>query len=162
MGEGPQVERCIGPTFRSGDLGEGWVAELKTKQTAASVEAFLAAIPDSQRRDDALAVAAIMKAATRTEPRMWGGSIVGYGEQHYKYASGREGDWFRGGFSPRKEALSVYITSSFDEYPDIMSRLGKYKTGTSRLHIKRLAEVDTKALRALITRALKAPLPGKK
>jgi len=83
------------------------MAEWKTKESKSSVAAFLAAIPDPQRRDDALAVAAMMKAATKTEPRMWGTSIVGYGAQHYKYESGREGDWFRIGFSPRKDALTV-------------------------------------------------------
>jgi len=138
------------------------MAELKTKENKASVPAFLAGIPDAQRRDDALAVAAMMKAATKAEPRMWGTAIVGYGSQHYKYASGREGDWFRIGFSPRKDALTVYITSSFAQYPELMAKLGKYKTGTSCLHIKRLADVDAKVLKQLITRSLRAPLPGAK
>ena len=109
------------------------MAELKTKQNQASVAAFLAAMPDRQRREDALAIAAMMKAATRTEPRMWGTSIVGYGAQRYKYASGREGDWFRIGFSLRKDALTIYITSSFEQYPEIMAKLGKYKTGKACL-----------------------------
>ncbi len=136
------------------------MAELKTKEHKASVAAFLAAIPDPQRRDDALAVAAMMKAAMKTEPRMWGTSIVGYGAQHYKYESGREGDWFRIGFSPRKDALTVYITSSFEQYPELMAKLGKYKTGKSCLHIKRLSDVDEKVLKQLIIRAVTAPLPG--
>lgn len=136
------------------------MAELKTKENNASVSAFLKAIPDKQRRADALAVAGMMKAVTKATPKMWGTSIVGYGSQHYKYASGREGDWFRTGFSPRKDALTLYITSSFEQYPDLMAKLGKYKTGTSCLHIKRLSDVDTRVLKQLIARSLEAPLPG--
>ena len=138
------------------------MAELKTKESNASVPAFLAGIAEPQRRDDALAVAAMMKAATKSEPRMWGASIVGYGSQHYKYESGREGDWFRLGFSPRKDALTVYITSSFEQYPELMAKLGKYTIGKSCLHIKRLTDVDAKVLKQLIARSLKAPLPGEK
>ena len=138
------------------------MAELKTKETKASVSAFLASIPDAQLREDALKVAAMMKALTKAEPKMWGTAIVGYGSQHYKYASGREGDWFKIGFAPRKSALTVYITSSYEQYPELMAKLGKYKTGMSCLHIKRLADVDTAVLKQLLTRALKAPLPGKK
>ena len=93
---------------------------------------------------------------------MWGTAIVGYGSQHYKYASGREGEWFRIGFAPRKSALTVYITSSYEQYPELMAKLGKYKTGMSCLHLKRLADVDTTVLKQLLTRALKAPLPGEK
>lgn len=138
------------------------MADLKTKANNASVPAFLAAIPDAQRREDALKVAAMMKALTKAEPKMWGTSIVGYGSQHYKYASGREGEWFRIGFAPRKSALTVYITSSYAQYPELMAKLGKYKTGMSCLHLKRLADVDTTVLKQLLTRALKAPLPGEK
>lgn len=138
------------------------MAELKTKETKASVAAFLAAIPDPQRREDAQAVAAMMKAATKAEPRMWGTGIVGFGAQHYKYASGREGDWFKVGFAPRKDALTLYITSSFEQYPELMTKLGKYKTGKSCLHMKRLADVDVKVLKQLITHSLETPLPGGK
>jgi hypothetical protein len=138
------------------------MAELKTKKTTASVPAFLAAIADPQRRADAKKVAAMMKAATGTTPKMWGTSIVGYGSQHYKYASGREGDWPRIAFSPRKDALTLYITSSFEQYSELMARLGKFKTGKSCLHIKRLTDIDTTVLKQLLTRALKAPLPGEK
>ena len=138
------------------------MAELKTKENNASVAAFLAAIPDAQRREDALKVAAMMKAVTKTKPKMWGAAIVGYGSQHYKYASGREGDWPRIAFSPRKDALTLYITSSFGQYSELMARLGKYKTGKSCLYIKRLTDVDATVLKQLLTRALKAPLPGGK
>ena len=136
------------------------MAELKTKQTRASVSAFLKAIKDPQRRQDAIAVAEMMEAVTKAEPKMWGKSVVGYGSQHYQYASGREGDWFRTGFSPRKDSLTLYITSSFEQYPDLMEKLGKYTTGVSCLHIKRLSDVDRKVLKELIKRSLKSPLPG--
>jgi hypothetical protein len=135
------------------------MAELKTKETNASVSAFLDSIPDEQRRADAKAIAKMMETATKTKPKLWGSNIVGFGTQHYKYASGREGDWFRTGFSPRKDRLTVYITSSFEQYPDLMQKLGKYKTGLACLHIKQLTDVDVKVLNQLITRSLKHPLP---
>jgi hypothetical protein len=136
------------------------MVELKTKKTDASVSAFLDSIADPQRRKDARAVAAMLKAATRSAPRMWGTSIVGFGSQHYRYASGREGDWFRAGFSPRKDRLTVYITSSFERHPELMAKLGKYQTGKSCLHLRKLADVDQKVLRQLIAASLKTPLPG--
>ena len=136
------------------------MAELKTKASNASVTAFLKSIADPQRRQDAMAVATMMESITRTKPTMWGTNIVGFGTQHYKYTSGREGDWFRTGFSPRKDSLTLYITSSFDQYPDLMEKLGKYKTGVACLHIKKLSDVDQKVLKQLIARSLKRPLPG--
>ena len=136
------------------------MAALKTKENTASVPAFLASIADRQQREDAMAVAKMMASVTKAKPKMWGTSIVGYGSQHYKYASGREGDWFRAGFAPRKGNLTVYITSAFEQYPDLMKKLGRYKTGKSCLHIKRLADVDMKVLKELIARSLKNPLPG--
>jgi hypothetical protein len=135
------------------------MAELKTKETNASVAAFLDSIPDEQRRADAKAIAKMMETATKTKAKLWGSNIVGFGTQHYKYASGREGDWFRTGFSPRKDRLTVYITSSFEQYPDLMQKLGKYKTGVACLHIKKLTDVDVKVLNELIRRSLKHPLP---
>ena len=133
---------------------------MKTRETTASVSAFLKAIPDPQRRKDAAAVATMMKAATKTSPKMWGTAVVGFGTQHYKYASGREGDCFRVGFAPRKDRLTIYITSSFEQHPDLMEKLGRYKTGIACLHIKRLADVDAKVLNQLIVRSLRSPLPG--
>jgi len=136
------------------------MAELKTKENDASVSAFIDSIADAQRREDARTVAAMMKAATRSVPRMWGTSIVGFGAQHYRYASGREGDWFRAGFSPRKDSLTLYITSGLERHRDLMGRLGKYKTGKACLYIRKLADVDQKVLKQLITESLKHPLPG--
>ena len=135
------------------------MAELKTKENDANVSAFLATIEDEQRRNDAEAIAAMMASVTRLPARMWGSSIVGYGSQHYKYPTGREGDWFRTGFSPRKGSRTVYINSGFARHPELMAKLGTYTTGVSCLYIKRLADVDQKVLRQLVAQSLKSPLP---
>lgn len=129
------------------------MAELKTRPTDQSVAAFLDAIPDAGRRQDALAVRDMMREVTGAEPRMWGDSIVGFGDYHYKYASGREGDWFRVGFSPRKQNLTLYLTYGYEQHADVLARLGKYKTGKACLYINRLRDVDMAALRELVERA---------
>jgi hypothetical protein len=132
------------------------MAELKTKKTQASVAAFLNAIDDDQKRKDSKAVAKIMKEITGKSPKMWGTSIVGYGSYHYKYASGQKGDWPLTGFSPRKQALTLYIMSGFKEYKPLLKKLGKHKTGKACLYIKKLEDVDEKVLRELIKRSVKA------
>lgn len=124
---------------------------LKTQPTGASVEAFLKKATEGDRREDCRALIRLMKGITRKEPQMWGTSIVGFGSYHYKYASGREGDWMLTGFSPRKRDLTLYIMSGFSRYPDLMAKLGKHKTGVSCLYIKQLADVDRKVLKELIT-----------
>lgn len=134
--------------------------ERKTTKNDASVSAFLNAITDPQRRQDARAVAAMLASVTKEKPKMWGSSIVGYGTQHYKYASGREGDWFRAGFSPRKGSLTIYVTSGFDRHKSLMAKLGKYTTGVSCLYLKKLSDVDQQVLEQLVTESLKTPLPG--
>lgn len=126
------------------------MAELKTKPTHESVEAFLQGISAPQRRQECLRLVELMKHATGSEPRMWGAGMVGFGQYHYRYESGREGDWFVTGFSPRKSALTLYIMAGFDRYDGIMERLGKYKTGKSCLYIKRLEDIDLDVLRELI------------
>ena len=131
------------------------MAELKTKKNDASVLDFLNAVENEQRRTDALRVDAIMRELTGEEPKMWGTSIVGYGDYHYTYASGREGDWMQVGFSPRKASLSLYIMSGFKGHDDILSRLGKFKTGKGCLYVNKLADVDESVLRELITASLK-------
>ena len=131
------------------------MAELKTKETTESVSAFLDKIADKGRREDCLAVLDIMRAVTKEEPRRWGTSIVGFGRYHYKYASGREGEWMITGFSPRKGDLTLYIMGGFDKFSDLMKSLGKYKTGKSCLYIKRLADVDIKVLRKLVGESVK-------
>ncbi len=126
------------------------MAENKTRPTSASVTAFMSTIDDRQMRADAKKVAAMMRRATGKRARMWGPSIVGYGSYHYRYASGREGDFMITGFSPRKQALTIYIMPGFSRFRDLMSKLGKYKTGKSCLYIRRLADVDETVLERLI------------
>ena len=95
-----------------------------------------------------------MKEITGEEPKMWGTSIVGFGNFHYRYDSGREGDWFLAGFSPRKQSLTLYIMSGFSEYEELMQQLGKYKTGKSCLYVKRLGDIDEGILKELISQSI--------
>jgi hypothetical protein len=132
------------------------MAENKTIENKASVSAFLNSIDDPRRRSDAKKVAAIMRRVTGKPPRIWGTSIVGYGKYHYKYASGREGDFMLVGFSPRKQSLAVYIMPGFEEFQALMKKLGKYKTGKACLNIKNLEDVDLTVLEKLIERSVKA------
>ena len=125
------------------------MAELKTRKNDLSVDDFMAGM-EEKRRADCLAVLAMMKEITGEQPAMWGTSIVGFGNYHYKYASGREGDWFLCGFSPRKQSLTLYIMAGFSDYDALLNKLGKYKTGKSCLYINRLADVDLPTLRTLI------------
>ena len=130
------------------------MAELKTKVNDASVEAFLNQIEHETKRQDAFVVLDLMKAATGAEPKMWGSSIIGFGDSHYKYASGREGDWFLTGFSPRKQNLTLYISGGFDQVGDLLKALGKHKTGKGCLYINQLKEIDLATLRTLIQRSV--------
>ena len=126
------------------------MAEMKTQKNNASVEDFLNGVTDEKRREDSFGVLELMREVTGEEPAMWGTSIVGFGSYHYKYASGREGDWPLAGFSPRKRDLSLYIMAGFERYPELMSSLGKHKTGKSCLYIKRLDDVDQAVLKELV------------
>jgi hypothetical protein len=131
------------------------MAELKTKPRHASVRKFLESVDNEKRRADSFEVLEIMKQITGEEPKMWGPSIVGFGTYHYKYASGREGDWMVTGFSPRKQALTLYIMAGFSRYDELMSKLGKYKTGKSCLYINKLEEVHMPTLKRLIRESVK-------
>jgi len=131
------------------------MAELKTKVNNASVGKFLKSVKDEQVREDCYKILDIMQKATKAEPKMWGTSIIGFGSYHYKYASGREGDWMLTGFSPRKQNLTLYIMPGFDEYEDLLKKLGKHTTGKSCLYIKKLADVDTKVLKELVAKSVK-------
>jgi len=131
------------------------MAEPKTKPTKASVKEFLSQIPDKERREDCFAVAKIMEEITGDKPKMWGPSIVGFGTYHYKYASGREGDWPVTGFSPRKKDLTLYIMMGFRKHADLMEKLGKHSTGKSCLYIKRLSDIHVPTLKKLIKSSLK-------
>ena len=124
----------------------------KTQPTAGSVEDFLAAVTPDGRRADATAVAALMTRLSGEPPRMWGPGIVGFGERHYKYESGREGSTLEIGFAPRKEALALYGMGVQDS--PLLAGLGKFTTGKGCLYIKRLADIDVAVLEALIVRAL--------
>lgn len=131
------------------------MAENKTQPTKASVTDFIRAIDDPAKRADARKVAAMMRKATGKRARMWGPSIVGFGTYHYKYASGREGDFMITGFSPRKQALTVYVMAGFSKHDALMRKLGKYRTGKSCLYIKRLSDVDEAVLQQLIDESVK-------
>ena len=131
------------------------MAELKTKATNASVSKFLDGVKDDERREDCLTVAEMMKKATGQDAKMWGPSIIGFGEMRYKYASGRELDWFIAGFSPRKNDLTLYIMPGVERYQHLLQSLGKYKTGKSCLYIKRLSDVDQSVLRQIVEASVK-------
>lgn len=126
------------------------MADQKTKPTEVSVDSFIDSVPDEQRRNDSRVVLEMMRRITGEEPTMWGPTMVGFGSYHYKYESGREGDSFITGFSPRKNALTLYIMPGFERYDDLMSRLGKYKTGKSCLYLKKLSDVDPYVLEELV------------
>ena len=131
------------------------MAEAKTKPTNQSVKEFLNQISDPERRADCFAVAKMMEELTGEKPKMWGPSIVGFGTQHYKYASGREGDWPVAAFSPRKKDLTVYLNIGFDKNHELMDKLGKHSVGKSCLYIKRLSEIHMPTLRKLIKESIK-------
>jgi hypothetical protein len=126
------------------------VAELKTKRNRKSVKKFLDGVEQEGRRGDARKATALMEEATGEKAEMWGDNIVGFGTYRYKYESGREGEWFLTGFSPRKANLTLYIMSGFSRYQELLGRLGKHKTGKSCLYINRLEDIDIKVLRRLV------------
>ena len=130
------------------------MAENKTVKTRASVDEFMEAVENKRRREDGLVLMEMMRDVTGLEPEMWGPSIVGFGSYHYKYDSGREGDMPLTGFSPRNRSLSLYIMSGFDEYDELMSKLGKHRKGASCLYINKLADVDMGVLRELVTQSV--------
>ena len=131
------------------------MADLKTKVNDASVDEFLEGFPEDKRKD-CYAILEMMKTVTNNEPKMWGTSIIGFGDYHYEYKSGREGDFFLAGFSPRKQNLTLYIHSGFDEYSNLLKRLGKYKTGKACLYIKKLADVDMQVLQEIVAKSVTA------
>jgi hypothetical protein len=130
----------------------------KTVSNDQSVEQFLNAVTDEQKRKDSFTIVGLMQQITGLEPQMWGSSIIGFGSQHYKYDSGREGDMPRVGFSPRKQNLTLYITDRFEHYDDLFKQLGKHTTGKSCLYIKRLNDIDMPTLKTLIEASFKDSL----
>ena len=127
------------------------MAELKTKENTASVQQFIDSLQDSSRKKDCLQARKIMSAITGKRARMWGDSIVGFGRYHYKYASGREGDFFVTGFSPRKQNFTIYIMPGYTDYQHLLKKIGKHKLGKSCLYVKRLEDIDVEVLKELIT-----------
>ena len=128
------------------------MAEQKTKPTAETFDQFLARAVDPSRHADCRAVAAMMERATGEKPVMWG-SIVGFGKYRYKYASGHGGEWPRVGFSPRRKDLTIYIMPGVDAFPELLTKLGRHKTGKSCLYLRSLGDVDSKVLETLIHEA---------
>ena len=135
--------------------------EIKTKVTDASVEKFLNSVEDEGQRADAFRVLEMMKRLTGEDPKMWGASIVGFGEHVYRSpATGREVDWMKIGFSPRKANLTLYILNQTTEQAKLLEKLGKHKTGKGCLYIKRLSDVDEKVLEKVVAMACKKFLHG--
>jgi len=132
------------------------MAELKTKKTEASVEDFLNQIKDEATRRDCFEIAKMMKQATRADGKMWGSSIIGFGSRLLKYESGRELDWMVIGFSPRKANITLYIPGGIEKQTDRLKKLGKHTTGKGCLYIKKLEDVDKKALKEIISESVKS------
>ena len=132
------------------------MAEIKTKPTSASVEDFLNTVKDEQKRKDSFVILEIMKKAIGEEPKMWGSSLIGFGNVRLKSpATGREVDWLRIGFSPRKANLSLYITGGAKRHAAALKKLGKHKTGVGCIYINKLEDVDMKVLKGIIDASLK-------
>ena len=131
------------------------MAELKTKVNEGSVTAFLDSIPDEAKRNDSYLLFKMMQKATKAEARMWGDSIVGFGDYHYVGKSGREGDWFLAGLSPRKQTLTLYMLGGWEPHNELLAKLGKHSLGKGCLYIKRLEDVDLSTLNQLIVEAVK-------
>lgn len=127
---------------------------MKTTPSDKSVSEFLDSIPDPQRQNDSLILLEMMQQITGYEPMMWGDSIIGFGNHHYKYESGREGDWFIVGFSPRKQNLTVYLWYGFDQQTELMKKLGKVKTGKACLYINKLEDINMSVLKELVSMAV--------
>ena len=148
------ADRISADPYKQVGTGVGILAENKTQKTGASVEDFIESVENKRRREDGFALLEIMKDVTGEDAEMWGPSIIGFGDYHYKYESGREGDFFLTGFSPRKQSLSLYIMAGFEEYDSLLDALGKHRKGASCLYINKLADVDMEVLRELIEKSV--------
>lgn len=155
LGDGGKRIELLDNSFDPGNAPRSsvlnkFMAELKTSQNESSVKEFIDAVEDEGKREDCRVLVKMMSEVTGEEPKMWGPGIVGFGTYHYKYASGREGDWMRTGFAPRKQNLTIYIMDGFDKYAELLEDLGKHKTAKSCLYLKRLEDVDIRVLRKLV------------
>ena len=126
------------------------MTELKTRQNDMNVDAFLDGVENPRRREDARRLLALMQEVTGELPKMWGATIVGFGSYHYRYASGREGDWPVVGFAPRKQNLVLYIMPGFTRYSTLLAKLGKHRTGKSCLYVNKLDDIDPRILEELV------------
>lgn len=130
------------------------MVELKTKVNNASVLDFIHAVADGKKREDALTLLKLFESITKEPAKMWGTSIIGFGQYHYKSERSRqEGDWMLTGFSPRKQNLTLYILSGFEEQENLLQKLGKHKTGVGCLYINKLADIDLATLETIITKS---------
>ncbi len=131
--------------------------ENKTKATELSVDDFLNAISDQAKQDDSRVIVSMMQELTGATPKMWGESIIGFGHVRYKYDSGREGDWFITGFSPRKQNLTLYLLPGLmTENTEMLKDLGKFKTGKGCLYINKLSDIKTDVLREIIETSIES------
>jgi hypothetical protein len=129
------------------------MSDLKTRPTDQNPEDFLEKVEHPTRKSDGFELYEMMKEITKEEPVMWGSSIIRFGSYHYKYASGREADWLKTGFSPRKRSLSVYISQGFDGYEELLMKLGKHRLGKGCLYINKLADIDKDVLKQIIRKS---------
>jgi hypothetical protein len=134
----------------------GKLAQIKTKETSASVENFINSVKDEAKRKDSFTILKMMQQASKEKPKMWGSSIIGFGNKLYKSpATGREVEWFKIGFSPRKANISLYLVLDIKKFAAELKKLGKHKTGVGCLYINKLEDVDVKVLERLINTAAK-------
>jgi len=132
------------------------LAVIKTRETSASVEDYLNKVQPEQKKKDSLIILEMMKKATGEKPKLWGSSIIGFGNKRYKSpATGREVDWFLIGLAPRKANISLYLTINVKEHSDALKKLGKHKTGVGCLYINKLDDIDIKVLKSMIDASLK-------
>jgi len=130
------------------------MSDLKTTANEQSVQAFLESVENETKRANSFTILELMESVTGETPKMWGDTIVGFGSYRYKYATGREGDWFLAGFSPRKQNLTLYIMAGFEAYDALLGQLGKYKTGKSCLYINKLDDIDMEILKELVKQSV--------
>lgn len=137
-------------------MAKSKLVEIKTKENEASVEDFINNVPSEQKREDSFVILKMMQKITKEQPKMWGSSIIGFGNVRYKSpTSGREVDWFRIGFSPRKSNLTLYLGTNIKVHEDSLKKLGKHKTGGGCLYINKLSDVDMKVLEQMIIKTAK-------
>lgn len=131
------------------------MAENKTQKTTASVIDFLNTLTDEKKRQESFTLLELIAQVSGSEAKMWGPTIIGFGDMHYKYASGREGDWFPVGFSPRKQNLTLYLAGGLPQHADLLAKLGKHKTGVGCLYINKLSDINLDILKEIIAQSLK-------